>query len=72
VENIARRLVRRPEAVSVEERSTEEALVVVLRVDPTDLGAVIGRRGRMATAVRALLSASGARHRRRFRLEVAE
>jgi predicted RNA-binding protein YlqC (UPF0109 family) len=72
VENIARRLVQRPEEVSVEERSTDEALVVVLRVDPADLGAVIGRRGRMAKAVRALLSAAGARHRRRFRLEVAE
>jgi len=72
VENLARRLVRRPEAVSVEERSSEEALIVVLHVDATDLGAVIGKRGRMATALRSLLSAAGARHRRRFRLEVAE
>jgi predicted RNA-binding protein YlqC (UPF0109 family) len=72
VAHLARRLVRRPETVSVEEHRSEGAVALVLRVDPVDLKVVIGRRGQTIRAMRALLAAAGARHRRRFRLEVQE
>jgi predicted RNA-binding protein YlqC (UPF0109 family) len=72
VVELARRLVRHPEAVSVEERSGTAAQTLVLRVDGSDMGAIIGRGGRTAQALRALLAAAGSRHRRRFHLEIVE
>lgn len=72
VAELARRLVRHPEAVTVEERSDVAVQTVVLKVDGSDMGAVIGRGGRTAQALRALLAAAGSRHRRRYHLEIVE
>jgi predicted RNA-binding protein YlqC (UPF0109 family) len=55
---IARSLVDEPDAVRVTE--TEEGGVRVLRleVDPSDVGKVIGRGGRIARAIRAVMRAA--------------
>jgi predicted RNA-binding protein YlqC (UPF0109 family) len=72
VADLARRLVRRPEAVSVEETRSGSSLSLRLHVDPSDLGAVIGRGGRTAGALRALLGVAGACHGQRIQLEIGE
>jgi hypothetical protein len=69
---LARQLVDRPEAVSVEEEQRDDAVVYRLRVAPEDVGKVIGRQGRVARALRAIVRAGGARQRRRLLLEIAE
>jgi len=43
-----------------------------LRVHPEDLGKVIGRQGRTAKAIRAVLGASGVKLRKRLTLEILE
>jgi uncharacterized protein len=72
VEYLARRLVEHPDAVSVEEVEEEDAVVILLRVAPDDVGRVIGRGGRIARALRTLARASGARGNRRVLLEIVE
>jgi len=59
VEFIARNLVDDPDAVEVHAiRNDRYATVIGLRVNPDDLGKVIGRQGRVAKAVRSLMRAS--------------
>jgi predicted RNA-binding protein YlqC (UPF0109 family) len=70
--HLARRLVDDPDAVEVEEVRQEGATVLQLRVAPDDVGKVIGRQGRIARALRAIVRASGARTHRRVVLEIME
>jgi uncharacterized protein len=56
---LARKLVQKPEAVTVELFIDEEAQPVIeLVVDPEDLGKVIGRNGRVAQALRTVVRAT--------------
>ena len=70
--HLARRLVDEPDAVEVEEVEREGATVLQLRVAKDDVGKVIGRQGRIARALRAIVRASGARSHRRVVLEILE
>ncbi len=72
VEYLARRLVERPGDVSVEETEEDGAFVIRLRVATDDLGRVIGRGGRIARAMRAVVRAAGAHGDRRVVLEIVE
>jgi predicted RNA-binding protein YlqC (UPF0109 family) len=72
LEHLARQLVDDPDAVSVEEVRQEGATVLQLRVAGDDVGKVIGRQGRIARALRAIVRASGARSHRRVVLEIME
>jgi hypothetical protein len=72
LEHLARQLVDDPDAVSVEEVRQEGATVLQLRVAKDDVGKVIGRQGRIARALRAIVRASGARAHRRVVLEIME
>jgi predicted RNA-binding protein YlqC (UPF0109 family) len=69
---LARRLVDDPDAVRVEEEDREDGIVLRLHVAKDDVGKVIGRQGRIARALRALVRAGGARQRRRYILEIAD
>jgi uncharacterized protein len=69
---LARQLVDNPEAVSVEETERDGAVVLQLRVAKDDVGKVIGRQGRIARALRAVVRAGGARSHRRVLLEIVD
>jgi uncharacterized protein len=69
---LARRLVDDPDAVRVEEEERDDAIVLRLHVAKDDVGKVIGRQGRIARALRAIVRAGGARQRRRLILEIAD
>ena len=49
---MAKNLVDNPDAVSVNEMTEEDGLVLELRVAPEDMGKVIGRQGRIAKEIR--------------------
>jgi uncharacterized protein len=69
---LARQLVDDPDAVRVEEEQREDTVVLRLHVAKDDVGKVIGRQGRIARALRAIVRAGGARQRRRLVLEIAD
>jgi uncharacterized protein len=71
VEYLARQLVDDPDAVRVEEEESEGMIVLRLHVAQDDVGKVIGRQGRVARALRAVVRASAARQRQRVLLEIA-
>ena len=72
VEDIAKALVDHPEAVQVRAVEGEQVTVLELRVDPEDLGKVIGRQGRTAKSIRTILGAAGMKVKKRFTLEILE
>jgi len=72
VEFLAKSLGNHPEEVSVTEVETEEGSLIQLKVAQSDLGRIIGRQGRTAKAIRALLSACAARMKKRAILEILE
>jgi len=72
VEAIVKVLVDYPDQVQVRMIEGEETIVFEVRVDPTDLGKVIGREGRMAKAIRTILGAVGTKLRKRIALEILE
>lgn len=73
VEYVIRRLVDKPDSVQLTEEEKEANKVVFqLKVDPEDVGKVIGRKGRTANAVRTLLSAIAAREGKRAILEIID
>ena len=58
---IAKSLADDPEAVSIEVSERQGKVVLSLSVGASDMGRIIGRRGRTAQAIRALVGAAGAR-----------
>ncbi len=72
VEEIAKALVDEPEQVSVAATESEQGATLELRVAPGDLGKVIGKQGRTARSIRAILGAAGMKLHKRFTLEILE
>jgi predicted RNA-binding protein YlqC (UPF0109 family) len=72
VESIAKSLVDAPGEVFVEEYEDGAETVIELEVAESDLGRVIGRSGRIARALRAVLSAAGSKQDKRYALEIIE
>jgi predicted RNA-binding protein YlqC (UPF0109 family) len=70
--HLARQLVDDPDAVEVTEVHREGTTVLQLRVAKEEVGKVIGRQGRIARALRAIVRASGARSHHRVVLEILE
>ncbi len=54
VETIAKALVDNPESVDVAERDSRDGVRISLTTGPGDLGKMIGRQGRTASAVRVI------------------
>ena len=60
VEYVAKSLVDNQDAVTVEETVGPEATILELHVAPEDMGKVIGKQGRIAKAIRAVVKAAAA------------
>jgi predicted RNA-binding protein YlqC (UPF0109 family) len=72
LEYLARGLVEHPDAVHVEEVEEDGATVLELSVDEDDYGNVIGRGGRTAAALRAVIKSAASRHGRRVFVDIVD
>ena len=73
LEYLARALVDEPERVSVEEFEEDDGtLVLELSVAEDDYGQVIGRGGRTAQALRAVVKAAAVKDNRRVLVDIVE
>ncbi len=71
IEYIAKSIVDEPDEVKVDEETDEEGLLTLkLQVADEDKGRVIGKQGRIAEAMRALLRVKAAKASARVRLEI--
>ena len=55
---VACSLVDKPDAVDVRQVEGDDSVVIELRVDPDDMGKVIGKQGRIAKSIRAVVKAA--------------
>lgn len=70
LEHLVKGIVDHPDEVTVTERNTNRGELLEVRVHPEDLGRVIGRGGRSATALRTLVTALA--DGRRVRVDVVD
>ena len=69
---IAQHLVEHPQAVDVQETETDGNVVLELRVDPSDMGKVIGRQGRIAKEIRTLMRSVAQRQGKKVSVEIMD
>ncbi len=67
---MAENLVNDPAQVHVVEKGGARSIILELRVAPEDVGRVIGKNGRVANAMRALLNVAAARQGKRVILDI--
>lgn len=72
LEYVVRSLVDNPDNVQIAEISGEKTIIYELRVGEGDLGKVIGKEGRMAKAIRTILTAASMKKGKRAQLEIIE
>ena len=72
LEYLARGLVEQPDEVRVQQVEEEDATVLELSVGPDDYGNVIGRGGRTASALRAVIKSAGAKRNRRVFVDIVD
>lgn len=70
IEHMAKSLVTNPDAVVVTEVPGEDGTVLTLKVAPEDMGKVIGKQGRIAKAMRAVLKAALTKEGKKATLEI--
>ena len=69
---IAQNLVDNPDGVTVTERETESETIYQLHVDPSDMGKVIGRQGRIAKEIRILMRSVAQRQGKRISVDIVD
>ena len=69
---IAQNLVDNPDEVTVTEREADFETVYELRVNQSDIGKVIGRQGRIAKEIRALMRSVAQRQGKRISIDIMD
>ena len=72
LEYVVKGLVQNPEAVTITPVEREGTTVYELRMDPQDVGKIIGRQGMTINAIRSLLLAGSAKKGMRCTVEIVE
>jgi predicted RNA-binding protein YlqC (UPF0109 family) len=69
---IAKSLVDQPDLVKVTELEGEITSIIELNVDKEDIGKIIGKQGKTATAIRTIMNAASMKMKRRSVLEIID
>jgi len=72
VEVVARALVDEPDAVQVHESERRGMTILELTTAPADMGKIIGRQGRTASALRTLVAVTAEKHGVRAHLDIRD
>ena len=63
-------LVDNPDKIEITEIEDGKATTLELRVDPSDMGKVIGRQGKIAKAIRVLMKAYAVKENKKINVEI--
>ena len=72
VEVIAKSLVESPDEVVVTEKQSVKTTVIELKVAPSDMGKVIGKQGRIAKAIRAVVKAAASKEDKKIVVDILQ
>ena len=70
VEVVAKALVDNPDEVVVTEKKEGKNIILELHVAPSDMGKVIGKQGRIAKAIRAVVKAASSKDNMRVDVDI--
>jgi len=70
LETIVKEIVGNPNDVVVDRTIDERGVLLTLKINPADMGYVIGRKGQTAQAIRTLLKIVGAKNNSRVNLKI--
>ncbi|MBO5178904.1 MAG: KH domain-containing protein [Clostridia bacterium] len=69
---LVRDIVDNPDAINVTTRVEDKVNVLELRVDPSDMGKVIGKQGKIAKAIRTLMKAYATKNGTKINVEIID
>jgi len=72
LEFVVKSLVDTPSAVKIDRKVDEMGVLMTLKIDPADMGKIIGRMGNTAKALRTLLRIVGLKNHARVNLKIEE
>ena len=72
LETIVKPLVEKPDEVNVTLIEREDADLLELRVNPSDMGKVIGKQGRIAKAIRTVMRAAAVKDGKKVIVDIVE
>jgi len=72
LEALIKALVDNPTDVKIDRTIDERGVLLTLKINPADMGQIIGRQGQTARAIRTLLRVVGAKHNARVNLKIEE
>lgn len=72
LEYLVKSIVDHPDDVGVDRKVDEMGVLLSLKVNPQDMGQVVGRQGSTAKAIRSLLRIVGIKHNARVNLKIEE
>ena len=72
ISDIVKALVDQPDQVMVSEIEGEHTVILELSVAKSDMGMVIGKKGRNALAIRTIMGAAAGKAKKRYVLEIIE
>lgn len=72
VEFLVKAIVNNPDDVKIERKVDEMGVLLILRVNPEDMGTLIGRAGSTAKAIRTLTRIVGIKNSARVNLKIEE
>ena len=72
VEDMVKRLVDNPEEVKIVQNQGDSTTVFEVRVAKTDMGKIIGKKGKTIEALRVIIGACGAKEKRRCVFQIIE
>jgi|ETNvirenome_6_85_1030632.scaffolds.fasta_scaffold199499_2 uncharacterized protein len=70
VKTIVSSIVDEPEKAKIEQSETEKGLLIEVKVAKDDVGKIIGKKGRVASSLRTIAKASGAKQSKRVMINV--
>lgn len=69
LEVIIKGLVDNKQAVSINEKTTNDTIVYQVKVDPSDMGQIIGKQGKMAKSIRTVMKSVASKERKKIQVE---
>ncbi|MBM7644333.1 putative RNA-binding protein YlqC (UPF0109 family) [Scopulibacillus daqui] len=72
IRTIVEPLVEFPEDIKVSREENERGLTYILSVNKEDMGKIIGKKGRIASAIRTIVHAAGRAHQQDVQLTIQE
>lgn len=72
IEVVVRALVDKPDSVRVTEHERRGMTIIELTTAPNDMGKIIGRQGRTASALRTLVAVTAEKHGKRAQLDIRD